>query len=87
MVTSLLVLTDMHPAAIDIDIDAENLEDHVEIRLRARPSDRDLSFPPLALYRKLEWVDLERLARAHGVSCSSDGDAVALRFFRVTESS
>ena len=86
VITSLLVLTDMQPAAIDIDIDTENLEDKVEIRLRARPSDRDSSFPPLALYRKLEWVDLELLARVHGVSCSSDGDAVALRFFQMTES-
>jgi hypothetical protein len=77
----------MQQAAMDIDIYGENVDDHVELRLSARPADRDLSFPPLALYRTLEWVDLERLARAHGVLCSSDGDAVALRFLRVTESS
>lgn len=80
IVTSLLALTDLHPGAIDIEVTAEQFDAEVELRLRARTTDRSPEFPPLTLYRSLTCRDVVSLADAHGVACSCDGDGVTLRF-------
>lgn len=80
VVTSLLVLTDLHPKSLDIEITAELAGDHVQLCLRARVSSRVPPFPPATIYHALAWGDVAVLAAAHGVPCLCESGSVMLRF-------
>lgn len=80
LVVALLVLNDRHAGAIDIDIVAEDKGEFVGLELRAQGADRNAPLPSATGCRAFGLGDLELLARVHGVSCSSEGGAVSLRF-------
>ena len=80
VVTSLLVLTDLFPKSLDIEIAAEPADGHVELCLRARVSTRVPPFSPATVYHTLEWGDVAVLAAAHGIPCSCENESVTLRF-------
>lgn len=84
VVTGLLVLTDRHEQPIDLHVAARPAADHIEVVLQARVANRIASIPTVALYRKLEWADLQLLASANGVACACQDDTASLQIKRLS---
>jgi hypothetical protein len=80
VVTSLLVVTDLHRGALDIAVDARPLEGAVELSLRASLSKRSPALAPMIVYQPLAWDDIAILADVHGVTCRCDDGVITLRF-------
>ena len=78
VVTSLLVLTDLYPKSLDIEITADLSGERVLLCLRARVSSRVSPFAPATIYHALGWGDIAVLAAAHGVPCSHENDTITL---------
>ena len=80
IVTTVLVLTDLHPGALDIQIVGALAGDRVELRLRAIASKRAPPLPSSVVYHPLGWEDVARLAAAHDVLCTRVDGTSTLRF-------
>jgi hypothetical protein len=80
IVTTVLVLTDLHPGSLDIEIVGALAGDRVDLRLRAIAAKRAPPLPSSVVYHPLGWEDVGRLAAAHDVTWTRADGTSTLSF-------
>ncbi len=80
VVTAALIhATDHTLAPADLTLTGQATEPGLALTLTVRPTQGEPSFVAEPAYRRLEWVDVEALARAEGVALSREGPPLVLR--------
>jgi hypothetical protein len=84
VVTSLLTLVDRHSSPLDIDLSADLIDGHVDLKVQARVSSRTAPLVPGPVHGTLDWDDVLLLAEANGIPCEChrERESIALRFAR-----
>lgn len=85
VVTSLLVLTDAQPGALDVSVAAERAGSEILVHVRAKPGRRVAPLPELGRVGRLGCADIEVLAAARGIACTCARDVVTLRLRELVE--
>lgn len=75
---ALMALTDAAARPAPVQITAAVEADAVVVRLALQAAQGDEPSTPAKAYRRLEWTDVQALARAEGVRLELDGTSVAL---------
>ncbi len=80
LTASLIAATDAAPLPADLVLTAELSQRHAVLSVLVCPADRDADFANAAVYRNLEWSDIDALAQAESVGLSRQGDRVIMRY-------
>ena len=80
LTASLITATDTAPGPANLVLTAERSQGHAVVSILVRPAEDITGFADAAFYRRLEWGDVQALARAESVELLQQGDRVSLRY-------